>query len=86
MNTYNGATPRRIAEFAISFPILHDLLHLPEGAVIQYGKAEMGDMERQQIRLIITHPDLPLMQEGDVIPHMCIVITKTEDGYETKFE
>ncbi len=86
MNTYKDQEDRQIAEFAIEYQVLHQLLNLSEDAVIQSATVEVDEIDQQNIRLLMTRPDLPFMQEGEVILRISLEIKITKYGYETTFE
>lgn len=61
---------------------LTDVLHLPDGTEINLVYQKNDDPSRQ-IRIAVTHPDLPLVAEGGVSPDVRPTYFRDADGTVT---
>jgi hypothetical protein len=52
----------------ISYALLEELLHLPDGAKVEDVGQDFSDRYKKIIQIVISHPDLPEALEGCLIP------------------
>jgi len=59
------------AQFLVSFELLESLLLFPEGAKILFADQDSNDRLYGRFRLLVDHPDLPGIYEGELPTIIC---------------
>ena len=74
--------PKNAAYFDVTYKALADLLRLPEGAEIcRVVSSDDGTLySTGVIRVVVEHPDLPEVHEGDQLQRVDPSLRRTEDG------
>jgi len=68
--TQDSPNSRHVAYFDVSFELLAELLYLPGGAKIERvgGLDDLTIYKPNAFRVVVSHPNLPVVWEGQVIP------------------